>query len=259
MFINKTNAHLLDSKVPVIFILCWNRPLYLWTCLDSIYRHTEQNCKIIIADNASPDSQVREVINGFERRGMFYKKHFCEENDPFRLKNLIDKYEEEIDDYFAIIEGDIEIMPTAQDCWLGRFLSYMENNPNLASVGSRVYQKDFVSIEDAQQLMPDLSQEEIAFLIKTTAPMREYDHNKSGSQALFEPHNAPLRLMLFRHKAYRRIEFGRDTQIYKRFKALGYDAQISTEVVHRHLSLLNIYDYSGYSGNARDEFFDKQL
>ncbi|MCP4459224.1 MAG: glycosyltransferase family 2 protein, partial [Cytophagales bacterium] len=252
-------APLQNTKVPVIFILCWNRPLYLWTCLDSIYRHTEQDCKIIIADNASPDGQVRDVINGFEHRGMFFKKHFCEENDPFRLKKLIDQYADEIDDYFVIIEGDIEIMPTEKDCWLGRFLSYMEDNSNLASVGSRVYQKDFVSIEDAQRLMPDLSQEELSFLIKSRAPMRKYDHSLSGSQALFAPHNAPLRLMLFRDEAYRRIEFGRDTQIYKRFKALGYDAQISTEVVHRHLSLLNIYDYSNYSGNARDEFFDKQL
>ena len=38
-----------------------------------------------------------------------------------------------------------------------------------------------------------------------------------------------------------------DAVVHERTLALGYKSMISIEVVHRHLSLLNIYDYWDYS------------
>ena len=103
--------------------------------------------------------------------------------------------------------------------------------------------------------MPDLDQSSLDFLIKKNAPMRRY---KSTSQPLIAPHNPPLRLLMVRKQVYEQIGFGRDTVMHKRTLALGYKSMISTEVVHRHLSLLNIYDYWDYSRAERDLFFDDQ-
>jgi len=247
-----------NKALPYIFILCWNRPLYLWACLDSIYRHTKYPCKIIIADNNSTDPLIKKIINSFDRRGLFYKIHLYDDNDPFRLKKLVNEYQDEIGEYFVFIEGDIEIMPLEDGCWLQKFMSYMHENNNLASVGSRVYQDDFVSMQDAQSLIPDANKIELEFLIKAKAPMRYYNKTKHKARKLIDPHNAPLRLLMIRKSAYNQIEFGKDSFIYKSFKKLGFDAMISTEVVHRHLSLLNIYDYYEYSSIERNAFFNKQ-
>ena len=103
--------------------------------------------------------------------------------------------------------------------------------------------------------MPNLDQSSLEFLIKTNAPMRRY---KNTSQPLIAPHNPPLRLLMVRKQVYEQIGFGRDTVIHKRTLALGYKSMISTEVVHRHLSLLNIYDYWDYSRAERNEFFGSQ-
>lgn len=241
---------------PTIFILSWNRPIYLWVCLDSIYRHTKTPCKIIIADNNSSDPLNQSVIESFDKRNLFDHILLYKENDPFRFKELIKEYWDKIDDFFVLIEGDIEILPSIDgNCWLGKMLSFMEQNKNLASIGSRVYKPDFVSFNRAAELEPNLSKKEIDFLIKTHAPMRNYNVT---NELLIEPHNAPLRLMMIRKTAYEKIEFGRDTYIYNQFKSLGYDAKISTEITHRHLSLLNIFDYPDHSLNKRDNFFNRQ-
>lgn len=245
-----------QEDIPFVFILSWNRPLYLWACLDSLYRHTEHPCKIVIADNNSTDPLVRQVISNFDKRELFHRVHMYDENDHLRFKKLIDEYWDEIGSYFVFVESDIEILPTKDQCWLSTFIGHMTENENLASVGSRVYKKDFVSMEEAKRLLPDADEKELEFLIKAEAPMRGYQHT---DEKLIEPHNAPLRLLMMRKKAYARIEFGQDFQMYNRLKMLGYDAKISTEVVHRHLSLLNIYDYCSYSLAERNNFFDLQL
>ncbi|WP_428034259.1 glycosyltransferase [Amphritea sp.] len=244
-----------DSLVPIIFILSWNRPIYLWVCLDSIFRNTKAKCKVVIADNNSNDPMVRSVISSFEERGLFYKVYSCLENDPFRLKQLVDLYWDEIGDYFVFIESDIEIMPIKESCWLSKFTEYMDLDEKLGIVGSRVYQDDFVSKGFAKEIRPGIDESDLDFLIKSKAPMRDcYD----TSESLISPHNPPLRLLMLRKKVYEKIGFGRDTQIHFRTIKEGYKSAISTEVVHRHLSLLNIFDYYSYSGNHRDAFFDKQ-
>jgi len=192
--IDKTSANAKADITPFIFILSWNRPIYLWACLDSIYRHTEHACKIVLADNNSTDPLVDSVIDGFEKRGLFYKVHRFSTNDPFRFEKLIKKYEDEIGKYFALIESDIEIMPS-NDCWLHTLVDHMENDDSIASIGSRVYQQDFVSLEEAIKLQPNKSIHELNQLIKSHAPMRNYKHTE---EPLICPHNPPLRLLLTR-------------------------------------------------------------
>jgi GT2 family glycosyltransferase len=250
----QTETEDINKETPLIFVLSWNRPIYLWVCLDSIYRHTKHSCKIVLADNNSSDPLVHQVIDGFEKRGLFHAVHRYSDNDPFRFKKLIKEYWDEIEKYFVLVEADIEIIPTTS-CWLNTLVNHMERDETIGSIGSRVYQKDFVSIEEAKKLQPNASIHDLNQLIKSHAPMRDYKHTE---EPLICPHNPPLRLLLMRKKAYQKIEFGRDTEIHQRLIQQGYQSLISTEVVHRHLSLLNIYDYSDFSNKARDIFFDKQ-
>ena len=93
------------------FVLSWNRPIYLWVCLDSLYRHTRAPHRIVLADNHSSDPLVARVIEGFERRGLFTAVHRCSDNDPRRFERLIEQYWDQIGDYLVLVEGDIEILP----------------------------------------------------------------------------------------------------------------------------------------------------
>jgi len=238
---------------PFIFILNWERPIHLWACLDSFYRATATQCKFVIADNASKDPQVQDVIAGFERRGMFHAVHRENENHPRRFEVLLEQYWDEIGDYFVFVEADTAVIET-EKCWLGTMVSHMENDSSIGSIGSRVYKKDFVSLEEARKIRPDLSEEDLSFLIKTMAPMRDYVHT---NQPLISPHNPPLRLLMMRKDAYKDVGFGRDTQIHENLLDKGWKSLISTEVAHRHLSLLNIYDYPQYDRKHRDDFFDR--
>jgi GT2 family glycosyltransferase len=243
-----------DTTGPMLFVLSWNRPIYLWVCLDSLFRHTKTPCRVVLADNNSSDPHVDRVIEGFERRRMFHAVHRCRDNDPRRFERLIEMYWDQIGDYFVLIEGDIEILPTG-DCWLEKLVGYMDADECLGSIGSRVYQDDFVDEADARRLMPELGQPDLDFLIKSNAPMRRY---QSTTETLIAPHNPPLRLLMLRKKVYQQVGFGRDVDIHRRITELGFKSMISTEVVHRHLSLLNIYDYWDYSRAARDRFFARQ-
>lgn len=238
-----------------VFILSWERPIYLWACLDSLFRTTKYPCNFVIADNASTNPLTHEVIDGFERRGMFHAVHREKDNHPRRLEWLINKYWDEIGDYFVIVEADITIVPR-KPCWLQTFASHLDADPIIGAIGSRVYQPDFVSMEEARRVQPDAKDDDLSFLIKDKAPMRKYRHTE---KEIIEPHNPPLRLLALRKTAYEEVGFGRDIEIHRNLVARGWRSVISTRVVHRHLSLLNIYDYPAYNRKERDSFFDKGM
>lgn len=239
-------------RPPIAFILSWERPIYLWVCLDSFYRNTRSPCRFVLADNASADPLVDNVIAGFERRGMFHAVHRCATNASSRFQMLIHDYWDEIDEFFVLIESDTAVLDS-DACWLETILEHMRKDPQIAVIGSRVDKGDFVSRDVAEALRPDLSEEDIAFLIKANAPMRAYEPTDAP---LIAPHNPPLRLWVMRKKAFADVEFGRDHQMYQELKRKGWTGYISTQVVHRHLSLLNIYDYPSYDRTHREKFFE---
>jgi hypothetical protein len=206
----------------------------------------------VIGDNASQDPLVRQVITGFERRGMFYKTHFFEDNDPARLAKLAEMYWSEIGEYLVFVESDISVFPTEKG-WLKTITDHMDADATIGSIGSRVYQPDFVSMEDAQKLEPGMSEDQLGDLIKIRAPMRRHIVT---DEPIISKHNPPLRLLVLRKKAYAEVGFGRDTAIHKGMKAKGWKSLISNEVAHRHLSLLNIFDYPDYDTDSRNSYFD---
>jgi hypothetical protein len=240
------------EPIPV-FILSYNRPIYLWCCLDSLYRNTRYPARFILADNASTDPLVRTVIEGFERRGMFDRVYMCSDNRPDRLKWMIRQHRSEIGEYFAFIESDVMISDSVEG-WLPTMVRLMEANPKLYMLGSHCVKSDFVDVAAARSIDPDMPQDQFEFLTKPFSPERmEVD----ASEELIEPHNPPGRLLLFRAAALFVTPIQTDSKMHTGIKQAGYESKISTRVVHRHLTLLNFFDYSDYDGVQRKQFFEE--
>jgi hypothetical protein len=80
------------------------------------------------------------------------------------------------------------------------------------------------------------------------------DLSCANGAGIIHPHNPPGRLLLVRNSALREVGPGTDGQLHNKFLAAGYETGIATAVRHRHLSLLNIFDYPEHDTNARDRF-----
>ena len=245
-----------------VFVVSWGRPLYLWACLDALYRRTRSKARFVLLDNAHPDPLVGEVINGFQRRGMFAEVVRFQTNS---LANIADAYRERLEGVGPLhgyIESDCVIESTA-GCWLGKMRSIMERNPQLGVLGSLIDTRDFVSREAALRLAGgDAMKAE--FLAKLGSPERGFieDEQWANTKAEyvvtappFPCSNPPGRLMMLRTEVMKRLGFQLDGRLALHVREMGLQPAITPLVRHRHLSLLNIYDYFDYDQRGRDEFF----
>jgi hypothetical protein len=130
----------------------------------------------------------------------------------------------------------------------------MDNNRQLAMVGPAIDQRDFVSWERARALEPDLEDERLASLIKLHSPERDQKLVCTDPGGLAYPHNPPGRLLLMRSVALARVGAGTDGTLDRKFRDAGYETGIAPDVRHRHLSLLNLFDYPEYDVAGRDAF-----
>ena len=249
-----------------VFILSRNRPIYLWACLDALYRLTRHPARFVLIESASSDSGIEPVIAGFERRGMFERVVRLDENTPAAafaaIATLIEPASDEI---VAFVESDVvveEPRPVAAGddagreaagaCWLGRMLMRMREAPSLAMLGSRVDTVDFPPIADIERFTPLLSAEERRDLI--AFPERELPEPGPDAAPVIDPHNPPGRLLLLRVAALGQTGVASDFDLYQRLRVAGFATGISTEVRHRHLSSLALYDYPLYDIRARNSY-----
>ncbi len=236
-----------------IFIKSWNRPLYLWSCLDSFYRHTRFPARFILIDNASSDPQVAEVVDGFSRRGMFHGVHFLEENRLDGQDSIYEQYKDSIGSYIVLVDGDVFVEPSEPACWLEHLVSLANSDPKLAMLGSYIDGQDFVALSEAQRLYPDREHAAWRFLVKSRSPEREIP---DSTQAIIRPFNPPGRFTLLRKSVIEEIGLrSGGKRFYKAACEAGWDAGIATGVRHRHLSLLNVYDYPEYDYEQRNTYY----
>jgi hypothetical protein len=237
-----------------VIILSRNRPLYLWTCLDSLYRYTRHPARFVLVDNNSDDPQVRKVVAGFERRGMFDAVQWHETNSPKRVAQAIAQNLGSPRDCMVVVESDVAVFDT-EPCWLSRMCALMDEHPRIGILGSYVDVRDFIDPERARRLAPELDRYTLDGLIKAHSPERHLTP-VPPDDVLIEPFNPPGRLIMFRKSILDAIPFGTDGHVYGVAKAAGIGAVITTRVMHRHLSLLNLFDYPEYNVSARDAFVD---
>ncbi len=237
-----------------VLISAYNRPLHLWACLDSLYRNTRYPHRFIMLDMASEDPLVGRVIAGFARRGMFSQVIRASRNHPEELGKTLWSLVAGAGAFVGYVDGDV-VVEDQDPCWLSAFVSLMEQHSQLAMVGPAIDRRDFISWEHARALEPALEAEPLAALIKLHSPERSQDLSGAETGGWACPHNPPGRLLLLRCTALMRVGAGTDGTLHRKFRDAGYETGIAVGVRHRHLSLLNLFDYPEYDTAKRDEFF----
>jgi len=200
---------------------------------------------------------VRQVIRGFERRATFEEVVYLEKNDREWAEPFFASWHEKAGEIFYFIESDTVIQDDfSQACWTDRFQAVMDANPKLAMVGSAIDRTDFADAGDLEQrLGRPLAREEqdqIKLLsVERTMPA-------IGSGEVVSPFNPPGRLLALRTRPVQ-LHLGTvmqwtDDEMHRILINNGWETGIFGGVVHRHLSLLNYFDYPDYSMEARDQY-----
>ena len=233
-----------------VFILSWERPLYLWACLDSLYRHTRFPRRFVLVDNGSRDPLVQEVITGFERRGMFHEVHREAQNVPETIHKFLGQYWDSLGEHFAYVESDV-VIERCNPCWLTRMVRLARADEKLAMLGAYIDGDDFIPEATARKIEPSMEAARLRDLIKAASPERDIPQS---DEAIISPFNPPGRLLLLRKQALGEVLRGTDGRLHLELLDRGYRTGIATGVRHRHLSLLNLFDYPHYDFDNRHRY-----
>lgn len=245
-----------------VFVLSWGRPIYLWACLDALFRGTHSPYRVVLLDNAHPDPLVGDVIRGFERRGLFAEVIRFPTNSFDNFRATYQERLEEIGPLHVYLESDCVIAERA-GCWLAEMRGIMENHPRIGMLGSLIDPTDFIPEETATRLA-DGDPAAAEFLAKLRSPERGFLADPSWaavdrSHFLTEPlcpiRNPPGRLLMLRTGIMREVGFQLDTELARLIRNRGFATAVTPLVRHRHLSLLNLYDHADYDATHRNAFF----
>ncbi|MEB3334200.1 MAG: hypothetical protein VKP70_04375 [Cyanobacteriota bacterium] len=249
-----------------IFLASHGRPLYLWACLDALWRLTQSAARVVLLDNAHPSPLMGEVIAGYQRRGLLAEVIRFPTNSWDNIQQAYRERLTQVGDVHIYMESDVVIQERA-GCWLGEMVRILRAHPEIGMLGSLIDPRDFVSAEIALALTGG-ERKAANFLAKLQSPERGFLHAPEWAETSrdffpTEPPcpipNPPGRLLLLRTAAMREIEFLPDGQLAQAFRDRGMRPAVTPLVRHRHLSLLNIYDYNTYSGEARNSYFFANL
>jgi hypothetical protein len=244
------------NTAPTVLIVSYERPIYLWATLDSLYRNTRTDAHFVLVDSGSQDPLVHKVIDGFSRRGMLGEVIRSRENNTDWAGPFFDSRRESLGEIFYYVDGDVVVADTGT-CWLQQFAHVMRQHPRLAMLGSKIDKSDFedpASIE--QRLGRKLSNGEMR-QIKYFSPERTMP--EIGPSDIASPFNPPGRLMALRtapvYDHLGTVMSHTDKKMHEILLGKGWETGIFGGVVHRHLSLCNLFDYPEYSMAARGQFY----
>lgn len=235
------------------FILSYERPLYLWATLDSLYQATKSKMQFVLVDSGSRDPLVHKVIDGFSRRGFFQEVVKYENNNKEWAEPFFSTWHEKVGEIFFFVESDV-VVQKETTCWAQRMMSVMARDPSLAMLGSKIDKSDFIvpaelEVRIKRALAPEEKQQ-----MKLLSPERNMPD--IGPDSVAAPFNPPGRLLALRTKAVRdhlgNVMQWRDVQMHHILRKNGWITGIYGGVVHRHLSLCNYFDYPEYTMEQRD-------
>jgi GT2 family glycosyltransferase len=236
----------------------------LWACLDALVRHTRTPARFVLVDNWHPDRQVDAVIDAFRKRGLLEEVHRFETNTVDNIRSVYEALLPTAGAEHVYLESDVCVQPPPGQCWLGEMLRIHRADPQIGMLGSLVDTGDFVD-ESVYQAMRQRDGADPRFLAKMDSPERGFMTDPAWAQQgrdsfPVEPPcpitNPPGRLLMLQTSAMRDIGLVPDADIALAYRLRGYRPAVTARVQHRHLSLLNIFDYDDYSGTDRDRFFE---
>lgn len=147
---------------------------------------------------------------------------------------------------------------------LGEMLRIFRASPVIGMLGSLIDTDDFVPETVCQQLSAG-GDANIRFLAKLQSPERGFRDDPSWrntdrdfffTETPCPIRNPPGRLLLLKTDAMREIGVVPDDEMSAQFRQRGMRPAVTPKVRHRHLSLLNVFDYEEYSGDDRNAFFE---
>ena len=245
-----------------IFMASWSRPIYLWVALDALWRATTSPARVILLDNHAPDAVKEQVIAGFERRGLFSDIVRFPDN---AFANIARGYADRLPDsgrFHVFMESDAAIIE-GERCWIDVLTGIMEAHPRIGMLGSLVDVRDFVPENDLpSEFATDAPRGR--FLSKMDSPERGFvdDSSWADPDREFFPTappcplpNPPGRLLMLNTESMSRYGLQTDGQLADRFRSDGMTPAVTARVRHRHLSLLNVFDYDDYAADNRNRFF----
>lgn len=233
-----------STEVVYALIRVWNRPLHLWACLDSLYRATRHPCRFVAVDNASDDPLTSQVLQGFERRGMFHRLHRMQRNHAENQVEVWNEHRSQMGPFVILLDADVAVEPI-QPCWLARLVELAERNPSYGLLGCLVDKSDFVDPEWARSQAPELDAQMLSQLIKQRSPERRQPERPL--QEIIRPYPPAGRLLLARTEMLDTIGLRIGNRaLCRAAEEAGWKVGIATSVRHRHLSLLNFFDYPDY-------------
>ncbi|MFM7290046.1 MAG: glycosyltransferase family 2 protein [Planctomycetia bacterium] len=245
-----------------VFVVSWGRPIYLWLCLDALWRQTRSAARVVLLDNAHPSPFVGQVISAFERRGLFAEVVRFPTNSFENIKLAYRERLQGVGPLHVYLESDAVICGRS-GCWLADMQRIMTANPGIGMLGSLVDPEDFVQPETAIALAgghPAAAN----FLAKLQSPERGFIDAKEWCDTardffVTEPpcpiSNPPGRLMMLHTATMLEAGLQPDGELAAEFRRRGMRPAVTPRVRHRHLSLLNIFDHQEYGSAERDAFF----
>ena len=240
--LDSNNFKIDENLVPIIY-QSWERPLYLWSSLDSLSKCDLTGSQFLCLDNNSSEKLVKDVLKAYRKRGLIDQILFFNQNSPFNLKNQIEKILLTSCEYIVYVESDVKIESQYRE-WLKIYLNIMNDNPKMGILGSLCDKSDFINLKNVEKKYEKI--------LKINSPEKKFilDPDLKFS----DPFNPPGRLLIARTKAIKEVGWASDAQLYQRMKKGGWSSGITPLVVHRHLSLQNYYDYPDYDMENRDKF-----
>jgi hypothetical protein len=233
----------------------YERPLYLWATLDSLYRNTRSPVRFVLVDSGSQDPLVHQVIEGFVRRGLLAEVHKHSENNTSWAASFFEERRERLGEVFFYLDADVVVLDSSA-CWVERFTRLMNEQPDLAMVGSRIDKSDFEDQEGIEQRIGRKLSTGEKQQIKLFSPERK--QAEIGPWELLET-NPAGRLLALRtgpvHEHLGNVMNHTDAEMHRILKGHGWRTGIFGGVVHRHLSLCNLFDYPEYAMHERDKYF----
>ena len=166
-----------------------------------------------------------------------------EQNEPTNQNMVFFRHRAELGRFFVLMDSDV-VVANDNHCWLTELIQLAETYPKLGVLGSFVDQADFVDLDVAKNILPDLSDRELVDLVKADSPERRLVESK---ERVTQPFFPPGRLLLLRSEIFRDSGLPIGTaRICRRVLQAGFQHGIATNVRHRHLSFQNVFDYPEY-------------
>lgn len=229
----------------MILMLVHDRPIYTYMTLDSFQRATQSPYALVVFHHLSADPLVQKVLDSFVARGV--------------ISEIVEISDEHVDypsilaaamarglgekEFFYFLENDV-VIEKADRCWIDRMQAAFRADPGLAMVGSAIDTSDFIDPEVlAAQMGRPLDEHELE-VIKARSPER--GQRFENGTMVGTVHNVPGRFLGLRTKAITEGVLNVDWLMDAALRQRGWKTRILHDVRHRHLSLLNYYDYFDY-------------